>query len=186
MDIDGYRWAPKTFVFSRAGLLPAYQKRPDRGTGRFERQTAMAKADERGLHVQFPGLRIMGSLKGCSRAEGNRVLLRDASSTVWYTFRVMDKTVAKPYVDSDLDDIQNLAIVLPRDITAEKTFYYGILVSICEEGAGGVLFSRLVARASLDQWGVNDVVGIRILTGIQEPNPASAVSLGEGQQWCIG
>jgi hypothetical protein len=186
MDVDGFRWAPRTFVFSRASLLSAYRREPNRGIGRFEPQTAMAEADEQGLHVKFPAFKLLGDLQGCSRAAGGRVLFRDASTAWWYTFRVMDGTVATPYQERDLAEIPNLAIVLPRPPTQDRSFYYGVLVSIYEEDGAGGLFARFVARASVDQWGEKDVVGIRIVLGIQDPNPVTATSLPEDQQWCIG
>jgi hypothetical protein len=186
MDVDGFRWAPRTFVFSRASLLSAYRREPNRGIGRFEPQTAMAEADERGLHVKFPAFKLLGDLQGCSRAAGGRVLFRDASTAWWYTFRVMDGTIATPYLERDLAEIPNLAIVLPRPPTQDRSFYYGVLVSIYEEDETGGLFARFVARASVDQWGEKDVVGIRIVLGIQDPNPVKATSLPEDQPWCIG
>ncbi|OCT45856.1 hypothetical protein CLCR_01428 [Cladophialophora carrionii] len=205
MDVDNFRWAPRTFVFSRASLLPAYQRHPDRGVvlGRFERQTALAEADAKGLHVRFPAFRMSGSLRGRSRAGGGRVLFQDAATAWWYTFRVMDGTVASPFLDTTgtgtgtgtgtdlLADIPNLAIVLPRLPTPDRSFYYGVLVSIYEEEGEeedqtAELAARFVARASLDQWGAKDVMGIRISLGIQDPNPVMAASLGEDQRWCIG
>ncbi|KIX91919.1 uncharacterized protein Z520_12382 [Fonsecaea multimorphosa CBS 102226] len=203
MDTDGIRWAPRTFVFSRAGLLPAYQQNPDRGGGgsRFELQTTslLAQADETGLHVQFPGFKLGSLSKTCSRVAGDRVLFQDASDTVWYTFRVMGKnTVATPFLDlvDNLSAIPDLAIVLPQrpTVALDRTLYYGVLVSIYRDGSGGgdggdggVLFSRLVARVSVDRWGAKDPLSLKILLGIDgDPDPVEAVSLPETQRWCIG
>ncbi|EXJ76122.1 uncharacterized protein A1O5_00630 [Cladophialophora psammophila CBS 110553] len=183
MDAEGFRWAPKTFVFSRAGLLPAYQKKSDRGGSRFELQTSLAEADKSGLHVQFPGFKL-GSLANCSRV-GDRILFQDVLNAFWYTFRVMDKTTAKPFLDTDLGDIPSLAIVLPRRPTEDRTLYYGVLVSIYRDD-GGVLLSQLVARTSVDQWGAKDLLSIRVLLGIEQPNSVKSVCLPEHQRWCIG
>ncbi|OAP61870.1 hypothetical protein AYL99_04073 [Fonsecaea erecta] len=189
MDVDGFRWAPRTFVFSRAGLLPAYQQYPDRGGSRFELQTSLAQADEAGLHVQFPGFRFKLD-SSCSRIGDDRVLFQDASDAVWYTFRVMGRnTVATPFRDvDDVLDIPDLALVLPRRPGPDRSLYYGVLVSVSRDEEGGVLFSRLVARASVDRWGAKDPLSLRILLGIsdEQPNPVEAVGLPEDQRWCIG
>lgn len=196
-DADGFRWAPRSFVFGRASLLPAYQRRADRGAvGRFKREEEeeAAWAEERGLRVRFPGFRFAASALGnCARAAGGRMLFRDTGAAglggeeaPWYTFRMMDKTATRPFFDTEVDQIADLALVLPR-IPDSRGLYYGVVVSIYREDADGVLFARMVARASVDAWGENDTVGIRIILGIDDPVvPAEAARLGEEQQWCIG
>ncbi|KIW98978.1 uncharacterized protein Z519_00641 [Cladophialophora bantiana CBS 173.52] len=149
MDAEGFRWAPKTFVFSRACLLPAYQMKPDRGGSRFELLTSLAEANTSGLHVQFPGFKP-GSLAKCSRVR-DRILFQDALNAFWYTFRVMDKTIVKPFLNTDPGDIPSLAVVLPRRPTEDRALFCGVLVSIYRDD-GGVFFSQLVARTSVDQW----------------------------------
>ena len=182
MDEDGFRWAPKTFVFSRAGLLPAYQRNPDQGSSRFERQTTLAKADIEGLHVELFGFRLE-VLEGSSTVDGH-TLVREETSELWYTLRPMKKTIATPFVDLELYQIPNLSLVLPV-CPADGTLYYGILVSVYKE-EDGVLFSRFVSRVTLHQWGTRSLVSVRSVLGIEEPRPAKAKRLKVDQKWCIG
>jgi Heterokaryon incompatibility protein (HET) len=189
IEDEGFRWAPKSFVFRRGGIS-AYQRKTietisDREEPLGLADERLALADERGLHSEYFGFRIDLSR---SPQDKTQLLFSDESDNSWYILNpAMGDSIS--WKDADPHKMLDPALVLPRPPSLDDRAFLGLLVSIYKE-ENDTLFARYLGTTVgvlIQKGGTEDEVRSSVnMSVLSDIRSARFKNMGLHQKWCIG